>query len=813
MKAAFADGGITSISLTPKEFSSFKELSTFILGICSKPLRVPKNSAGYFIRGGDLELIKSHTTTGGIVYTDSYLRLDKGLKSASLLILDVDNGPNSIAPTLQEVSTSLKRLGYSHFGYTTSSHTVEKPKCRIVIPCDLPSKAYLAPTIQALKALLSEVSCFPLASGQEERVWSNAWFFPVYHENSFALSWIGKDFIPVSPITVNIQKSAPQPSSKILSLVKIVQAGIAGTGLHEATNKIASGQVMDGIPPATAIAMTRGLMSSYSGTPRQIENYNAVQRMVDNTVNNNKAKLAEWTDPLPMPSSYELYKEVQFPTQWMPESMMKAAQEIADFNLMSVHDVIPALIICNNMSINKKAKVQAGSKSIESYFHLTAFFIAKSGRFKSGVYDQVLAGLVKANKELVDKFNKEEPRVQMTIKAIGKAISKAENMAVKSQDDSPVSLSDILNKLSDSNELVDELDRLENRRIPGMFVDDITEEGAVDKAFKAGGVINYVAEEGQGILSAWTNKYNKSESGTDFALRGMSGSMYRHDRKGSDRSLEFRPVASGMIFVQPDIYETQFINNSNINSSGMAARILPIYWKEPDYKNTKKTRKNNEIDKTKLQEYWDTIYKLAMFTDEGRDFRYETDDMESPQLIKPCTKICINDNHIDKYNSLFNKYWHKYAEGEEHEGKQELLNKCNTLAYIIAGGIYAYNNVDTFFYEKVHQMDTLFFNCVASITEYLVQKKSVEFKLKTHAVRVKGAKKVLKTLTSPANIELSLAGISVSVFHRMTNYRRPKTDTTLIDEGQVQLMELGYLRVDGDKLVLNPKYEGFIDKC
>lgn len=517
----------------------------------------------------------------------------------------------------------------------------------------------------------------------------------------------------------------------------------------------------------------------------------------------------DWETPTPIPESYDMYEEVEFPTEWVPKSMMEAAQEIASYNLMSVHDVLPALLICTCMSINKKAKVQAGSKSLESYFHLTAFFIADSGRFKSGVYDQVLKGLVKANKEQVDAFNKDDPRIQLDMKSIDKAITQAQGAAIKPKEGKAVSLADILGSNKGSHVLVDALEALKNRRVPGLFVDDITEEGAVQKAFNAGGVINYVAEEGQGILSAWTNKYSKSDSGTDFALRGMSGSMYRHDRKGSDRSLEFRPVASGMIFVQPDIYETQFISNSNINSSGMAARILPIYWKEPDFKGTSKTRENCEINEQKLQTYWDTVYKLAIFNDLDSDFHYETDDMDSPQLVKPVTKICINDNHIDKYNDLFNTYWHRYAPGEENEGRQELLNKCNTLAYVLGGCIYAYNNCDTFYGTESHPMDTMFFNCVASMTEYLVQKKNVEYKLKTYATKVRGAKKVLKTLTSPSNVELCLEGINPSVFIRMTNYNRPSTDTDIVDAGQDFLIELGYLKISGDKMVLNPKYTEF----
>ncbi len=513
----------------------------------------------------------------------------------------------------------------------------------------------------------------------------------------------------------------------------------------------------------------------------------------------------EWERVPPIGDVSELYREIEFPLEYMPESMLRAAKEIAKYNLMTVHDVAPALVVAACMSINKKAQIQAGSESLEVYFHLSAFFIAESGKFKSTVYNLVLGGVHEGDKVQIEAAKQAESTAQAAVSVLKKAITKAENSAIKSSDGTIPSLADIMASLSGPAELIEQLDIVENRRQPGMFIDDVTQEAAIEKAFNAGGAINFVAEEGQGIISSWSDKYNKGSASTDFALRGMSGSMYRHDRKGSNVAMSFRPVISCMIFVQPDIYESQFLSNQNINSSGMAARILPIPWRDTSYKNGKNLG-NVEINENELKEYWHVTKQLAMFDDTSVSFSYDTDDNYSPQLIKPVTKICINKDMQQDYINLFNEYWFKYAKGSENEGKLGVLNKCGTMAYIMAGSLFAYENYETFYNNEKHTMSRKMFNAVKALTKYLIDKKKQEEVVKEYAQKIAGAKKVLKTITSNSNIALSLEGITVSVFHRMTNYNRSSTDTDLIDSGQLFLMELGYVKIIDDKIYLNPKY-------
>ncbi len=800
MKIAYASGGNTNISLELKELS-FKEFSLWF----SEPQIGKKNTVGYFIRGGDMVKAKEYTTSGGTTYKNIYPRNNEYLKSADLLVLDIDKG----STTPKEMYARLKKLGFACIIYTSPSHTKALPRYRVILRCKLPSLDYLHPSLSAFRELL-KLDASPAAG--EEGSWSNAWYFPVQTEDYQMYYSNGKDVPAVKPtdVTRKVQANKAKASSKkqagrsVQEQIQIISEGLPDTGVNQCIGDFAYGQIQDGVPAATVEAMLHGF-TSWIGYPHS-DYIKDIPRQVKCAVGKRTIDLDSWPTPQPIPSGDSLYKEILFPLDYLPESMLRAAQEIADFNLMSVHDVAPAMLIATCMCINKRAMIQAGSKSLEVYFHLSGMFIADSGRFKSTVYNMALKGAQEGDAELSRISNTQKKIVQSQVRMLESTIKKFEAKAIKGNGADPVSVDDILRAAQENGKLFADLEILQNTRVPGYFIDDVTEERAIEKAFNAGGITNFVAEEGQGIIKSWTKRYSGSANATDFALRGMSGSMYRNDRKGNDKPIEFRPVISCMIFVQPDIYESQFLANQDINSSGMRARILPIYWHKGLYGVAKKTTKNDVVDVSNMQTYWDVTKSLIMYDDQSSTFHYETDDLASPQLIKPTTKICMTEGIREDCNELFNKYWYKYADGQENEGLQEVLNKTGTMAYIMAGCIYAYEHHETFFQTPKHTISRKMFNCISSFTEYLVQKKKSENNLKVHSVRVEGARKVLKSLTNNTNVASALEGMPMSHYHRAVNYNRATTDTDKVDAGLDLLIELDYVKIDGVHLILNPKY-------
>jgi len=237
----------------------------------------------------------------------------------------------------------------------------------------------------------------------------------------------------------------------------------------------------------------------------------------------------------------------------------------------------------------------------------------------------------------------------------------------------------------------------------------------------------------------------------------------------------------------------------------MGARLLPVYWNDATY-GVSKGRENRTINERELKDCWNTTRSLIKFNDQSVRFHHEIDDMCAPHMVQPCTKIVVPDSVADDCDGLFNRYWNSLDKGGENEGLSVVLNKTLTMAYVMAGTLYAYENVRDFFVHPQHDMDTKFVNCTRLLQEYLMDKKKSEHKLKDHAIRVTGAQKIIKGLMSDANLEASLAGLTIAGLHRIVNYTRASTDTDMIDAGLDLLLSLNILRMRDMKLFLNPEY-------
>jgi hypothetical protein len=561
---------------------------------------------------------------------------------------------------------------------------------------------------------------------------------------------------------------------------------------------------MDGVHPTMTKTLLRALMKGYDmNDPRQKENASVVDKLVDSMALKAANSMTDWEDPIALPKDTELYESIPFPTDYLPPSIRDAAKEIAAFCLMEEDDILPILLVVICMSINRKALLQAGVAELEVFFCMSIFCIAKSGRFKSTVFDLALKGFKAGDTKLVDQHKKGATKKALVLKRLEKEINKE----TKTKKDREMSLKDILIDLASKNDLIEEFDKKRLERVPGSMIDDVTQERAIVKCFMAGGAINFVAEEGQGIITSWSNKYNKGNSSNDFALRGMSCSEYRYDRKSADE-IVFRPVISSIIFVQPDIYESQFLNNPNIYSSGMAARVIPIYWQDPDYATTGKTVDNVDLDMSKLATFNTIIESFAAFDVDTASTKYKTDEPESHNLIMPVTKIAVTPHQTENYISLFNSVWKRYGEGKDLEGKNELLNKCVTLGYVMAGSVYAYEHHKKFFTTDVHMPGTVHTNCVKSFVEYLVLKKKQEFEVKEKSEVLTAARKIYTTITNSKD-SVFVDGIEDYKFRNRfkahgadsTNVRR----ADIFDNACVLLYEYNYFKYKGGKVFFNPK--------
>jgi hypothetical protein len=170
-KLAFGEGpkGV-KLSLRELTFSEFSEF-------CSTPQQGTKHET-WFLRGGDVQHVKSHTTSGGKEYGPGYYRGNKYLKSACFLIIDGDSSldDEKSAPPPKLVHRALKHFGIKHFLYTTHSHSKTVNKFRVVIPCSM-DKSQCLPTSKAIIKQLNDFG-IPIKWVREMGVWAQIWYLP-----------------------------------------------------------------------------------------------------------------------------------------------------------------------------------------------------------------------------------------------------------------------------------------------------------------------------------------------------------------------------------------------------------------------------------------------------------------------------------------------------------------------------------------------------------------------------------------------------------------------------------------------------------
>lgn len=113
-------------------------------------------------------------------------RSDDNIEFASVIILDGDSSFDPEkgeitegAPDPDEVHAALAEIGITHCLFTTYSHSLEGKgnRYRIVIPAPTRDKGELTGVLEWIFHRLAEQGCY-LVNVQENRAWSQAWYFP-----------------------------------------------------------------------------------------------------------------------------------------------------------------------------------------------------------------------------------------------------------------------------------------------------------------------------------------------------------------------------------------------------------------------------------------------------------------------------------------------------------------------------------------------------------------------------------------------------------------------------------------------------------
>lgn len=110
-------------------------------------------------------------------------RNNKDLKNANIIVADIDK--TKVRPDL--CHELLKKLSVTHFIYTSSSHTKEKPRYRIVVPFESKTDQANKRATAYLQSLIPDIHFAP-----ESYTWSQEWYLPINGAEQFGYIGIFK---------------------------------------------------------------------------------------------------------------------------------------------------------------------------------------------------------------------------------------------------------------------------------------------------------------------------------------------------------------------------------------------------------------------------------------------------------------------------------------------------------------------------------------------------------------------------------------------------------------------------------------------
>lgn len=239
------------------------------LSVCKKG----KKHHSYFVRG----------------ILDPIERKDANLESSNLIVIDGDEGiKGRNAPKPLDVHKAMVELNLNHCLYTSHSHSAEKNKFRIVIPCNKMIKVDLKVNIQALLDKLTDKG-IRVKNVTEMSVWSQPWFLPTRDDPEDGLfefyeSHEGVDWRVIVGEAAEVVKEKVEVQSN--SLEDWYENIRTGAEYHESMLGISYQLIKDGMSEAHVIAMLNTLLnaSEDAGTERWQTRVNEVDRTVKGAV-------------------------------------------------------------------------------------------------------------------------------------------------------------------------------------------------------------------------------------------------------------------------------------------------------------------------------------------------------------------------------------------------------------------------------------------------------------------------------------------------------------------------------------------------
>lgn len=468
-----------------------------------------------------------------------------------------------------------------------------------------------------------------------------------------AYEWDKINNIWEKPIAYTPQESAPRAESRSMgTMIDIICAGQANSGLHEATRDYAYGQAKDGVKPATIKANLRNIMKDYDLTnPRMRENWNKVEAVVDSQVR----KLQAASNPVEIPDIVQPlewdWKEIRsnaIPDDCLPETLLNAAKEIGDWTAVGKDPAILSAVFITSALLSKNVLIHEIEDDLTTHCQSGIVIVMDTGARKSSIYKQMNKPFFKYEERLRAKWEIGKNKKQAKVKLLNIQMAGIEKEMAKVESESE--LDNLAGRMGDLQDRIDEI----QVKKPSLRCADVTEEKLVRKLDENGGCIAVISDDARQVINNMKGKYNDKVSGESVYINSLTGSEIIYERVGSDKEIHIpHPVLNALLFVQPDA--ALALRNSDMYvPSGLAAR-LPMYFYPVSGADIVKNTDRRVVDKDKMRPYYQALDALCVEREFPLSVRLSANGMMTCKRIdEKLVKLLEGQwlGHYDKINKV-----------------------------------------------------------------------------------------------------------------------------------------------------------------
>lgn len=406
------------------------------------------------------------------------------------------------------------------------------------------------------------------------------------------------------------QQAHETPSRSMDTMIAIIAAGKADSGLHATTRDYAYGQVLDGCKPATIKANLRNIMVNYDLTnPRMLENWNKIDALVDSQYKKHfevKYEAVEIADKVrPLEWDWSELKSKPVPEACLPPTLLEAAKEIGEWTGAGQDPAILSAVFITSALLAKSVVIHEIGDDLTTHCQSGIVIVMDTGGRKSSIYKQMNKPFFEYEERQQEQWEKDRFNNGATVKLLKNRVLKQEKKAEKLE-----AASEIAAVANDIGHIEKQINDIQVKK-PSLRCADVTEEKLIRKLDENRGCMSIISDDARQVIKNLKGRYSDKVSGESVYINALTGSEIIYERVGTDKEIHIQhPVLNALLFVQPDA-ALELKRSEMYVPSGLAAR-LPMYFYPVSGIDIINNTERRPVDHYKMQPYYQALNAICL---------------------------------------------------------------------------------------------------------------------------------------------------------------------------------------------------------